>query len=110
MAAFPGRARFAVVDAAVQNNAGAYAGSDRGIENVAKSAGSAPPGFGESGGVRVVVHLHGHAILRSDFFREREVAPAAQIGWIEDYAGLRVQGSGRADPDALKFVAGRRRG
>ena len=57
MAAFAGRAGVAVVDAAIENNAGANAGSDRGIENVAESAGRAPARFGEGGGICVIVHF-----------------------------------------------------
>src|ERR1700688_4086067 len=63
---FAGGTSIAVVDAAVEHNASANAGSNRGIENVTESAGRAPSCFGEGGSVCVIVHFYRHAILGGD--------------------------------------------
>src|SRR6202140_5699467 len=73
---FAGGPRIAVENAAVEHNAGANAGSNRGIENVMESARGAPSSFREGGGVCVVIHFHGHAILGGDTVSQGKVPPA----------------------------------
>src|ERR1700739_120094 len=73
---FAGGTSIAMVDAAVEHNAGANAGSDRGIENVIESAGRAPSSFREGGGVCVIIHFHGDAILGGDPVSQGKVPPA----------------------------------
>ena len=106
VAAFARGARVAVIDAAIENNAGANARSDRGVENVAEPAGRAPARFRQRGGVGVVVHFDGHAILRRDSLGQRKIPPAGKIRRIENHPGLRVEGPGGADADALNSASG----
>ena len=63
VAALAGRAGVAVINAAVENNAGSDSGSNRGIENVAESARRAPARFGQRRGVRVIVDFDGQSIF-----------------------------------------------
>src|SRR5581483_3181694 len=110
LTAFAARARMVVVDAhvpafsrgagatkikmAVKKNCGTDAGSDGGVEN-AIEAGTAPPdGFGEAGGIGVVVEFRGDAVVISDEGSEGEVAPAGKIGRHDDAAGARIDRAG----------------
>lgn len=64
---FGGAACAAVIDLAIENDAGSDAGAQRGVENVAIADACAPDGFGQGGGVAVVIHARGEAENAMDF-------------------------------------------
>src|ERR1700683_2718768 len=63
----------AVIDAAVEYNAGADAGADRCAENVAITAPGAPDGFSQSRGVAVVIDTNRQMIRFRYQFSQGEI-------------------------------------
>src|SRR5215472_5091620 len=98
---FTRRPGAAVVNLAVHDNPRTDAGPNRGVENIVISARSAPAGFRQRSGVSVIVNFYGYGISLLESVGERKIAPAGQVGRIDDYAGCRIQGAGGAYPDAF---------
>ena len=87
-ATFGGAASAAVIDAAVEDNTGSDASAERGVKNVSVTDSGAPDGFGEGGGVAVVVDARGETEDALDFGSERKIAPAGDVGRIENDTGF----------------------
>src|SRR5580692_4926085 len=102
MSTFARCASVAVVDAAIENDAGADARSNRGIEDVVKSTSRSPTGFGQSRGVGIVVYFNRHVIHLRDLVCQGKVAPAGKIRRIEHDTSFRVEWTRGADADAVK--------
>jgi len=108
VAAFRGASGATVVDAAVENNSRSDAGAEGGVEDVAKSDACAPDGFGESGGVGVVVDFRSHVEDSLHFGGERKIVPARQVGRIQHDSTNGIEWTGSANPDSGERVAGLR--
>src|SRR5207245_6374949 len=98
--AFTCGARTAVIDVTFENNTGANTCTDRRIKNIAITAARAPLSLSQRGGIGIVVDLDGHAVDMRDFGRQRELAPARDIGRIYHKSCLWIQRPGRADSNA----------
>jgi len=108
VAALCGAASPSVIDAPVENNSGADTGAERGIEDIAKSDACAPDGFGESGGVGVVVDFRSHVEDSLHFGGERKIVPARQVGRIQHDSTNGIERTGSANADSGERVAGLR--
>src|SRR5580765_2803493 len=101
MSAFSRGAGVTVINAAIQHNATSDPGADRGIKDVAKSAGGTPARFRQSSSIGIVIHSNWHAISRGDLVGQREISPAGKIRRIQNDTGFRIERSGSADSYAV---------
>ena len=83
-----------------ENNSGADAGAERGVEELIAALAGPPKVFGESGCIGVVVHARGHAEDAPGLGRQRKAAPARHVRRIQHHARFGVQRPGRAESDA----------
>src|SRR5215471_9493282 len=67
VSAFGGASGASVIDALIEDNSGADAGAERGVEHILKADACAPDGFGESGGVRVIIDANAEPKGALDF-------------------------------------------
>jgi len=89
----------------VKDDARADAGADCCEEHIAESSPGSPKVFGEAACVGVIVHFDVGGAVSGGFVGERKIAPARDVGWINDYAGAWIEGSGCENADALNFRA-----
>ena len=104
MPALAGRAGAAMIDLPVQHNSGADSSADGGVKHVAIAASRSPQRLGKSGGIGVVIDFDAHAIDLRDLRRQRKIAPAREVGRIDDDSRLRVERPGRADSDSADQI------
>src|SRR5271167_4763155 len=90
----------AIVNPLIADNARTNSRTDSSVEDVAVAAPRTPVSFSQRCRVGIVLDLHGHAIGFLDLGRERKVAPAADIGRIDDNARIWIQGPGRANANS----------
>ncbi len=72
----PGGSGAAVIQAAVEDDAGADAGAEGGVEHIAIACARSPQRFGETGCIGVVVEFHRQRIQPLGLASQRKIAPA----------------------------------
>ncbi len=83
MAPFRSRSVLAVVDFAIENNAGADPGPDGGVENAAVAARRAVASFSQAGRIAIVLEPGGQSESLMRQGRQRHITPSRQIGGIQ---------------------------
>ena len=97
MASFGGSSGATAVKAAIEDDPRTNSRADRRVEDVLVAAAGTPQSFRQSGGIGVVVYLHGYAIPARDLGGQRKITPARQIGWIDNHTGMGIQRTRRTD-------------
>jgi hypothetical protein len=97
---FRGGTGAAVINVAIEYNAGANSGADGGAENVSIATPAPHKRFRQGSGVAIVVDANRQSIGFRYLGCQRKIAPAWKIRRVDDDAGSRIERAGRADPDA----------
>src|SRR5204863_2854879 len=96
-----------VINFAIEQNPGPNSCADGGVENIAIAACRSPAGFGEGGGVGIVIYFDRYAVHFLYRRGQRKVSPTRHIGRVKDYSGLGIERTGRADSNSRNFGTAR---
>ena len=103
--AFGGGAGAAVVDMAVEDQTGSNAGADGGVENLGVAFSRAPQNFREGRGVGIIFNFYRQAVTARNFGGQRIIAPARNVGRIDDDAGVGIERAGSANTNGANSPA-----
>src|SRR5439155_16304132 len=100
VATLAGRTRSAMEYLSIHDNARSNPRSDGRVEDILVAARGAPACFRQCRCVRIVINFDRDRILFPHFFSERKIAPAGNVGRIENYTRFRIKRAGGANANS----------